>query len=189
VGAPPDVQIPPVPAGFVPVNPLDLKGFRPMASEIAVVSDAVLELQNFTNYAAVFGMTAPDQTMLVQLLDIAAQWTALLTASTNWEIYVKSESGLAWKDALVQMEALKAPFQLAVTRTPSLMMQYPALGRFLGAKKVVAKRAASARAKNKKAKAAHAPPATGTGGATPPAPAPAAQGTPATGGSVVTVNA
>jgi hypothetical protein len=157
-----------------------------MASEIAVVSDSVLELKGFSNYSAVFGLTAPDQGMLVTLLQIAAQWTSLLTASTNWLTFVKSQSGLAWKDALVQMEALKAPFQLAVTRTPSLMSQYPALGRLLGAQKVVARRAASTRAKGKKAgaKTAATPPATSAGVAAPPA-APA--GATGTGGPVVTV--
>jgi hypothetical protein len=191
VGAPPKVTIPSIPSGFVPVNPLDLKGFHPMASEIGVASDAVLELQSFTNYVAVFGMTAPDQALLVTLLGIAAQWTSLLTASTNWLTYVRSNFGLAWKDAVVQMEALKAPFQLAVTRTPSLMSQYPALGRLLGAQKVVAKRAASARAKRKKTAPTNAatPPTTSSGVAAPAAAPPATPvaGATGAGGPVVTV--
>jgi hypothetical protein len=159
-----------------------------MASEIAVVSDAVLELHGFTNYIGVFGMTAPDQALLVTLLGIAAQWTSLLTASTNWLTYVRSNFGLAWKDAIVQMEALKAPFQLAVTRTPSLMSQYPALGRLLAAQKVVAKRAASAKRKNAAAKAAQGTVATNPGtAAAAPTPTPAAPAATGAGGPVVTV--
>lgn len=193
VGAPPDVDVPSVPDGFVPVNPADLKGYHPMQSELAVVPDAVTELQNFASYTQVFGMTAPDQNMLGQLLTIAWQWTSLLSSSTNWLTYVKSEEGLAWKDALVELEALKAPFQLAVTRTPTLMSQYPSLARLLGAQKVVAKRAASTRAKQKKldAKAVPAPATTaasGTTGAPAASASTAASATTGT-GPVVTVQA
>ena len=190
IGAPPDVTVPSVPDGFVAINSADLKGYSPMQSEIAVVSDAVLELQGFANYALVFGMTAPDQGLLVKLLQIAAEWTAMLTASTDWLTYVKSGSGIAWKDALVQMEALKAPFQLAVNRTPTLMSQYPSLNRLLGAQTVVAKRAASSRAKNAKADAAtKAAATTSAATATPAVTASATPAAPTATGPTVTVQA
>jgi len=162
-----------VPNGFVPVNPADLKGFRPLQTELAVAPDAVLELQGFANYASVFGALAPDPTNLAQLLTVAAQWTGMLNDSTDWLSYVKSEEGIAWKDALVQLAALKTPFQLASTANPAMLGQYPSLARLLGAAQVVAKRAVSTKAKAKKATAtanaaaAAAASASGSGTTTP----------------------
>ena len=156
VNSPPLVQVPPVPAGFVPVNPLDLRGFRPMQSELASVPDALLELSNFANYTGIFGITAPPANQVSQRLTVAAQWTSLFSASTDWYTYVKSQEGMAWKDALELVEKLKAPFQLATASNPALLSQYPALARMLGAQKVVAKRAVSTRVKKQKEDAAAA---------------------------------
>jgi hypothetical protein len=60
---------------------------------------------------------------------------------------------MAWKDALESIEALKPAFALASTANPSMLKQYPSLGRLLGAQKVVARRGVSTRIKDKKAKA------------------------------------
>ena len=59
VKPPPSVTIPSPPAGFVPSNPKDYRGFRPKSAELAVVPDAVMELQAFSDYDTVFGKTAP----------------------------------------------------------------------------------------------------------------------------------
>ena len=183
VNSPPVVQVPPVPAGFVPVNALDLRGFRPMQSELASVPDAILELSNFANYTGIFGITAPPSSQVSQRLTVAAQWTSLYSASTAWFTYVKSQEGMAWKDALELVEKLKAPFQLASASNPALLSKYPALARMLGAQKVVAKRAVSARVKNQTPAAAAALAAATAPAATPPV-APAAPAVPA---RVVTV--
>ena len=153
VNSPPVVVVPAVPNGFVPVSGVDLRGFRPMQSELASVPDAILELQGFTNYTALFGVTAPPAAQVIARLAVAAQWTSLLSSSTAWYTYVKSQEGMAWKDALELVEKLKAPFQLASASNPALLSQYPALARMLAAKQVVAKRASSTKAKNKKAAA------------------------------------
>jgi hypothetical protein len=155
-----------------------------MASEIAALPDAVAELQGFTDYTSLFGITAPPRDELVQRLSIAAQWTSVLSQSSGWLKYVKSQEGMAWKDALLLTEQLKVPFQLASTANSSLLSDYPALARLLGASKVVAKRAVATRAKNKAAATAPAdtaapaqpsatPGANGANGAQAPAPAPA----------------
>jgi len=151
-----------VPAGFIPVNAIDLRGWHPMQSELATVPDSINEPKGFTNYAALFGITAPPVAQVIQLLRVAAQWTALYTQTAAWDTYVKSQYGMAWKDALEVVEKLKAPFQLAAASSPALLSQYPALARMLGAQKVVAKRAASTRVKNQKAKAATPAPAAAT---------------------------
>lgn len=160
ISAPPQVTIPAVPGGFVPVNAADLKGFRPMASQVAAVPDAIAELGGFANYPAVFGITAPDVAQVTQRLSVAYQWTMLLSQTAAWYKYAKSQQGMAWKDALPLVDSLKAPFDLAETANPAMLSQYPALARLLDAKSVVAKRAASTRAKGKTA-----PTATATSGA------------------------
>jgi hypothetical protein len=165
VQPPPQVTIPGVPNGFVPVSGADLRGFHPLASQVAAVPDAIIELQTFTNYGALFGITAPDVGQLTQRLSVATQWTTLLSQSSAWHTYVKSQEGLAWKDALELVFQLQTPFELASQVNPALLSQYPALARLLGARRVVAKRAAASRAK-KKANAA----TTAAGAAPTPAP-------------------
>jgi hypothetical protein len=149
VSPPPQVTIPPVPGGFVPVSGADLRGFHPLASQIAAVPDSITELQTFTNYGALFGITAPDVGQLTQRLNVASQWTALLSQTSAWYKYVKSQEGMAWKDALELVFQLQTPFELASQANPALLSQYPAVARLLGARKAVGKRAAAARAKNK----------------------------------------
>jgi hypothetical protein len=128
-----------------------------MQSELASVPDAILELEKFNNYTGLFGITAPPSSQVGQRLNVAAQWTSLLAESTAWYTYVKSQEGVAWKDALELVAKLKTPFQLATASNPALLSMYPALARMLGAAKVVGKRAASTRAKKKKANAAATP--------------------------------
>ena len=178
VVAPPPATIPAVPSGFVPANPADFKGFRAMASQVAAVPDAITELQGFTGYTSVFGITAPDAAQLIQRLNVAYQWTMLLSQTAAWYKYAKSQQGMAWKDAVILVDALKAPFDLAAAANPALLSQYPAIARLLGAKAVVAKRSAATKAKNKKADAQKAATAAAeTTPMPPPAAAPSAGGT------------
>jgi hypothetical protein len=164
VAAPPAVTLPSVPSGFVPANPADFRGYRPMASEIAAIPDAVDELQAFADYSAVFGITAPPASQLAGLLAVAAQWTSVLSDTTAWLAYVKSEEGMAWKDALLLVEKMKPAFQLASAANPALLTGYPALARLLGASQLVAKRALATK-KRTKAAAATAAASEGTAAA------------------------
>jgi hypothetical protein len=110
VNSPPVVTVPSAPNGFIPVSAIDLRGFRPMQSELASVPDAILELKKFANYTGLFGITAPPAAQVSQRLHVAAQWTSLLAQSTAWYTYVKSQEGMAWKDALELVAKLKTPF-------------------------------------------------------------------------------
>ena len=173
VKPPPDVTIPSVPPGFVPSNTKDYRGFRPKSSELAVVPDVVLELQRFDDYDSVFGRTAPPVSDVSQALEASAQWTAQLADSSDWIGYVKSQEGMTWKDTLVLVDKLKAPFELAGAHDPTLLSRYPALARLLGAAKVIAKRGAATKTRKAHAKANLAALATRPN-ATGPAVAPAA---------------
>ena len=170
VKPPPNVNVPTVPAGFVPSNTKDYRGFRPKSSELAVVPDVVVELGGFSNYQTVFGLTAPPVEDIAQALDASSQWTAVLADSTDWDEHVKSQEGMAWKDTLTLVDRLKAPFALASAHDPTLLSRYPALARLLGAAKVIAKRGAATKKRNATLKARTA----NTTPAVHPAPAPAA---------------
>jgi hypothetical protein len=154
MAGPPDVVLPSPPAGYVPVTGADLRGYRPLQSELATVGDAVAEIQSVPSWTDIFGITAPPPGEIAPRLQVASDWTALLAASNAWTAYVKSQEGMAWKDALLSMESLKVPFDLASAASPAVLNRYPALARMLGAQKVVAKRAAQTRARSAKATAA-----------------------------------
>ncbi len=181
MSGPPSVTVPVPPSGFVPVRAIDLRGYRPMQSELASVPDAILELGQVPNWGPIFGITAPAATSVAQRLQVGAQWTALRAQSDSWSSYVNSQEGMAWKDALEVLNSLKPAFALATAASPSMLSAYPALTRLLGAQKVVAKRAVATRKKN--AAAASAAPATTPAAA----PAPAATDASATPARVVTV--
>jgi hypothetical protein len=185
VSAPPPVTLPSVPNGFVPVSGADTLGFRVLASQAAAVPDAIAELQSFASYTAVFGITAPDVGQLTQRLAVAFQWTTLLSQTAAWYKYSKSQYLMAWKDALLLVDSLKAPFDLASTANPALLSQYPGIARLLGAKSIVAKRAAASRAKGKAAAAKTAATNAGAAAAQTPAPAqaPAVAAVPAVNGA------
>ena len=187
MNAPPKVKMPSPPAGFVPVNALDLRGYRPMQSELASVPEAVKELNAFPSWSAVFGITAEPAAQIAQRLEVALLWTALYAASTLWDSYVKSQEGMAWKDALESIEALKPAFALASTANPSMLKQYPSIGRLLGAQKVVARRGASTRAKNEKATAKAQVTASGAAANAPAAAVPVASDPSGTSARTVTV--
>jgi hypothetical protein len=179
VSSPPTVAIPSVPGGYVPTPGVDLQGYRPIASEVASVPDAVLELASFPNWGLIFGMTAPPASQVAQRLQVAAQWSAVLAATEAWFEYVKSQTGLAWKSGLEVMQDLKAPFQLAATQSPGMASAFPALDRLLSAQQTVAQRGAATRKRDAAATAA-APATTGaTGTETAASTAPAAIPAPA----------
>ena len=175
VKPPPDVKAPAVPAGFVRSNPKDYRGFRPKDSELAVIPDVIVELAQFDDYESVFGRTAPAVLSVIQALEAASQWTALLSGASDWDAYVRSQEGMAWKDTLTLVDKLKGPFELASAHDPSIAARYPALARLVAAAKVIAKRGVATRKRraSEKAKEHGAQPKPPAPQPTPPAPQPA----------------
>jgi hypothetical protein len=139
------LTFPSPPADFAPQPAGAFNGFRPLQAEVAAAPDAVLELERFTDWRQVFGVTAPPAAMLAKKLQIASQWSSLLAQTEAWLTYVKSEEGEAWKDALDAMDALKLPFQFAMSTHASLLDRCPQLAKLLGAHKAQAKRAMATR--------------------------------------------
>jgi len=147
-----ELDLPEIDPGFTPLPSSDLRGHRPMMSEMAAAKEAVLELDGATDWESVFGITAPDAATLAEQLQMAVRWSTQRMALMKLVAFVKSEEGKCWKDALTLVEALKVPFELAAAADPARMQRFSALARLLRAQKLVGKRAAAQRARNLKAK-------------------------------------
>jgi hypothetical protein len=150
VQPPPTVKVPSPPDNYDPNASASYVAAQPKKAELATISSAVEELGKFADYAQVFGKTAPPVAHLVQTLQAAAGWSALLVASTLWVGYVRAGSAAAWQDARGLIEGLKAPFNLAVAQDPALASAFPALTRLLGVAKAISLKGASTRKANAK---------------------------------------
>src|SRR5579859_7952465 len=128
---PPAVTMTPVPDGFVPVDPSDFQGYRPLASHLAALPDAVAEIQAFADYEAVFGITAPDRAELLRRVTAAAHWTALLAQVSAWLQYVQSQEAVAWKTRSCSSRRSRRPSSWPRVRTRGCRAEPPALARLL----------------------------------------------------------
>ena len=161
---PPAVSIPPIPEGFVPLSSLQFRGQLPRKEELAVMPGVVSEMTRFTDYAAVFGRTAPSHAAADQTLSAAYQWSALRAKLTGWEVYCQTQEALAWVQARALMEKLGPAFALAAASDGSLGTNYPSLVRLFGTPKAIAKRGVAVRAANKAEIAAGRAPFKGAAG-------------------------
>jgi hypothetical protein len=176
---PSDIKVPAPPAGFVPTNKSDYRGFTPRRAELAALPDAVRELRHFDDFDQVFGKTAPPAEHVAQAFDAAAQWSTLRLASEAWDDYARTQEGLAWVDTRALLERMKKPFELASTYDPSLLSKFPSLARLFGVGRAIAHRAnATTARKAKKSREeeaeAKAKAKAGASATSVPAPAPAA---------------
>jgi len=158
---PADANIPSPPSGFVATNATDYRGILPKKTELAVLSDAVTELQGFTDFTEVFGRTAPSLTTVTQAFDAADQWSTMRNRSSAWDLFCQTQEGLAWKIARGFIAKMKPAFTLAATLDNSVAAENPSLNALLGAASDIAKRGVTTRAANKQAKAEGKPPTHG----------------------------
>jgi hypothetical protein len=161
---PADASIPLVPQGAQIVNPGDYRAQMPRNLELAAMPDVVAELGRFTEYASVFGKTAPPLTYVQQTFDAATQWSAMLVGMATWDEYARSQAGAAWSAVRDITASLSPAFELASKTDNTLARQFPALVRLFEARKVIAARAAATRKANKKAAADGKPQTHGTVG-------------------------
>jgi hypothetical protein len=145
--------IPLVPQGAQTVNPGDYRAQMPRNLELAAMPDVVEELGRFTEYATVFGKTAPPLTYVQQTFDAATQWSAMRVSVATWDEYCRSQEGAAWSAVRDIISSLAPAFQLASRTDNTLGRQFPALVRLFDARKVIAARGAATRKANKKAAA------------------------------------
>jgi hypothetical protein len=161
---PANATIPVPPAGSKNANRVDYRAMLPNSLELSTMPDVVAELARFTEYAAVFGKTAPALTFVEQTFDAATQWSANRVRTEAWDLYARSQEGASWSDVRSIIATLSPAFQLAVRSDATLARQFPAMVRLFDAKKVIAARGVATRKANKKAIAEGKPPTHGAVG-------------------------
>jgi hypothetical protein len=148
---PPDANVPAPPADFIPPSGPEYNGVQPRKSEQAVLSAAISDIAKIPNYAAIEAVTAISQTQLVQMLQLGSAWTSMHNRSSAWDIFCRTQEGVAWTGIRVMMTKVKPAFELVTAADPSLRTQLPGLTALLGAQKAIAQRGVSTKAMNKKA--------------------------------------
>jgi hypothetical protein len=149
------------PKGFIPTTGADFRGVLPRSLEIAVMADAVTEIQRFTDFSQVFGKTVPSQATVAQVLMAAEQWSTMRNAAANWDVYCRTQEGLSWQAARAVLGSMKASFSLAANVDDTLATENPSLVALFGAKATIAKRGAVTRKANREAKLAGKEPTQG----------------------------
>jgi hypothetical protein len=196
---PANANIPAPPQGFVPTNASDYRGLLPKKTELAVLPGAVAELKRFTDFALTFGKTVPSLPVVLATLDAAEQWSSMRAKSTEWDLFCRTEEGLAWKDARDVLGTMRPAFNMAIAVDGTIASNNPSIARLIAANATIAQRGVATRTANRQAKEKGEPPTKGkaakkakklakaeaaaaasivaTAPATPAAPSPAAQPT------------
>ena len=81
-------------------------------------------------------------------------WRPLRQPAEAWDAYVKSQYGMAWKNALTLLDQVKPLFLMAVAKDSRLASKYQGLAEMFDAPKEVAKLANATKKKNAKTRAA-----------------------------------
>jgi hypothetical protein len=167
---PPTANIPAPPQGFVPTHGSDYRGLLPKKTELAVLPDAIDELNQFTDFAQVFGKTIPTLVVVLATLEAAQQWSSMRAKTSEWDLFCRTQEGLAWKNARALFSTLRPAFNLASGVDSAVSTQNPSLTRLLAAATTIAQRGAATRKAKRKLAAEGKAPVGKAKGATAPGP-------------------
>jgi hypothetical protein len=117
------------------------------------MSQALIDLSNFTNFDALFVGIGLTQASVTQAILVGSQWSALRAATALWDKYCVLQEGYSWRAIRATLLPLRQAFELAGQTNPQLVTNYPGLASLLGAKKTIAQKGASTRRLNQEAKA------------------------------------
>ena len=151
VKAPPPFTLPAVPSGTVTVQSAKVRAQLPRKEELALIPDVQTELQRFTDYAAVFGKTAPARAAVEQTLSSAYQWSTLRRLLTAWTAYALAQETESWVAARNLLGRLSSAFGLAVKTDSTIGESCPSLGQLFGVRATIAQRGAAVRKANAQA--------------------------------------
>jgi len=154
---PPELTLPPIPPGFVPVNLKYYRGFHPKAGQVALLPDAIKEVAASQTYAATFGAAVPPAASLVRDLTVAVAWTNVRIQLEAFLEYVRCAEAVTWKEGLLDLGQLGPVFQLLLAQNPKVASQFPALKRLLDVPKVISREGVATRNRKRRAKAAGDP--------------------------------
>jgi hypothetical protein len=143
-----DLNIPTVPLGFKPIDIRDYTGILPKAAQLAVMAGAVTELQNFTDFLAVFGKSAPPYAAVVQAFEAASGWSGVRAEIDTFDVYATTQEALAWKLVHEYMVRMSAAFELVIQSDGSVATDNPSLVRLFAAQKEIAQKSASTKKAN-----------------------------------------
>jgi hypothetical protein len=156
VGPAPAASVPSPHPGFVMPDSRTYRGYQPTTHELLAMQEAITNLEAFHDFAEVLGKAAPPATELINALTWAMQWSALRQPAADWDAYVRAQTGMAWKQAVVLLGELKPLFENAIAHDRALAVKYHGLTELFEAPKAVARQSLATRRKNAKAKAAAA---------------------------------
>lgn len=150
---PANANIPVPAADYAPATPGEFKNVVPRQSELAAMPQAIIDLNNFSDFAQVFGSTAPSHAEVTECFNLGRDWSTMRQSTSKWDGYCVLQEGYSWQTIRALIARLGPAFQLALMANPALATKYRGLTTLLGAKKTIAQKGASTRRLNKEATA------------------------------------
>jgi hypothetical protein len=145
---PSDANIPTVPSGFVPTPGNDFRGVTPKTAHKAALPDVIEELARFDDFAEVFGKTTPPHALTQEVVQAAYAWTEQRARMRAWDLYCRTQEGLAWRELRAVMRRLAAAYDLAATTDSTIASRYPGFARLLRASREISKKSVETRKAN-----------------------------------------
>jgi hypothetical protein len=145
--------LPSVPDGFVAVDLTYYRGYIPRQAQLAVMTETVADVKSFTNWTAVFGMTAPSQTTVVQAFETAHAWSSFHSSLLELIAYAASEEAKAWYEIHSMGGQIQTSFASAVKSNAELGSQHTALKRFFAVQSEIAQKGAATKKANRQLEA------------------------------------
>jgi len=76
----PGETVPTPPGGYTPADLAEYRGLLPKGSQLTALPDVIKELRRFTDYAEVFGKTAPPLPWVLQTFHAIASWVRVYSS-------------------------------------------------------------------------------------------------------------
>jgi hypothetical protein len=131
---------------------------------MAALPDVIEELLRFDDFAEVFGKTAPPYALTLEILRVAFAWSQQRAQMRAWDLYCRTQEGLAWRELRAVMSRLAPAFHLAVATDSTVATRFPGFERLLTASRLIAQKGTDTRRANARLKAAGKAPFKGRAG-------------------------
>ncbi len=133
VSVPPaQANIPAAPPGFVPMNGKDFFGVTPRTVHMAALPDVIDELVRSDDFAEVFGKTAPPRDLTLEIVQAAFLWSRQRAQMREWDLYCRTQEGLAWRELRALMRRVAPAYESATTTDSTVSARYAAPERTKG---------------------------------------------------------
>jgi hypothetical protein len=150
--APPEVTLPEVSIGFVPVRLRRLRTFRMNLAEYTAMPKVAKDCADGAALAKALGPSAPPLAPIAEQIETALAWRALRDKVERFLAYVKAGDAAAWNQAWGSIGEVKPFYMAALPHNATIRLAAPGLTALYEAQSTTATRAAVTR--KKKARAA-----------------------------------